>query len=220
MYAIIISGGEIVKVTITVHIESGLLEQVESLKAQTGISRDFELFLQRHLYPYIPIMQYRDYLRTALFRRAGIRSEGGDPRPWQEKPWLDHLLRQPVFARAYDPRPFDTGETNLNVYFLHRIAQFQQSGHVLFFLSPVNQALLTDLLKHPGYEENIHRIEQIMASIRAEYPGVEYLNLERALDPGLFSDNLHLTANGYARLATILWDHFVGKMPPQKSGGD
>jgi len=158
---------------------------------------------------YIPALAYRDYLRAALLGPAMTyaQAEGSTPVPWYEKPWLDSYLRQPEYLRGYDPAPMVMDDGNPNVFFLKRIAaQAAPDTHVLFFNSPVNPALLADLQRTDGYQANLRAIDQLMLELHRSYARVDYVNYTRAIADPLFVDHLHLTPEGYAQLAAMLWD--------------
>jgi len=48
-----------------------------------------------------------------------------------------------------------------------------------------------------------------MESLSVEFLGVEYVDLTQAIPDDLFCDNLHLTADGYRRLAERLWSEIL-----------
>lgn len=157
---------------------------------------------------YIPTLAYRDYLRAALLGPAMTyaQAEGSMPTPWYEKPWLDSYLRQAEYLRSYDPAPLVMDDSNPNVFFLYRIAaRAAPHTRVLFFNSPVNPALLADLQRTDGYQANLRAIDHLMLYLDQSYAGVDYVNYTRSIDDRLFVDHLHLTPEGYAQLAAMIW---------------
>lgn len=151
----------------------------------------------------LPITRYRDYLRAAILRTAGLErdEEGGEILPWYSYPDLRASLQRRKYQKAFDPSPFVMDDTNPQVYFLERIIAMEGGGNPLFFLTPINRELMRENVSEPGYRENLSRIDAFFAG-----KSVRYLNLHDAIDPSLFHDHVHLTPEGYRRLALLLWE--------------
>jgi lysophospholipase L1-like esterase len=90
-------------------------------------------------------------------------------------------------------------DANPQIYFLERIFAKTQGSQVLVYLSPVNQQLMDNYVQNQGYQDNVHRIDQWMAT-----QPVTYVNLEKAMDQRYFADHLHMTPEGYQQLASML----------------
>lgn len=164
-----------------------------------------ESFLEYSVYSRIPILKYREFVRAAIERKLGVRSqETGDPRPWFEKEYLMDALKAPVYQRQFDPSPMALDECNPAVYFLKRIAKHQSGKGLLIYMNPLNKALMKEETSAPGFVDNMNRLKAFLSQT-AEDDGVTYVDLTDAIPYHMFSDHLHLTADGYRLLADHLW---------------
>ncbi|MFZ5813970.1 MAG: hypothetical protein ACOY93_01530 [Bacillota bacterium] len=165
---------------------------------RVATDRSPSALFDRYVVPRIPLLAYRPVLKQRLmgWTRPG---ELHDTRPWTEKPDLPQLLAGPAYHWVFDPTPFDMTGANPQIYFLERILRLTRDSRPLLFLTPTNQALVKERVSHPGYQQNLDRID---AWFRRQ--PVTYRNWESALDPGLFTDHLHLTPEGYRHLAAML----------------
>jgi len=169
----------------------------------------FEAFLEYEVYPRIPILKYRDFIRASIERLLGARSrETGDPRPWFEKEYLREALKAPVYQRQFDPSPVILDDSNPNVFFLKRIVEHQRGKDLVIYMSPVNKALMREETQAPGFIRNMGAINTSMADMAQRY-SFTYVDLTDAIPYELFSDHLHLVADGYRLLAGILWQELV-----------
>ncbi len=184
------------------------LEQARS--ARTGanprkINEKIQEFLQYQVFPALPVLKYRDFIRDAIFRKIGVPRSTGDARPWYEKPYLPGLLKQAEYQRLFSPEPVVLDDTNPNVLFLEKIAERQRGKNLFVFMSPVNSELMKEEVSRPGYKQNLKEINAFMDQLARDY-SFHYRDLSDAIPQELFSDHLHLVSRGYQRLAEILWD--------------
>lgn len=186
-------------------------EHLESNIDDQGNVGQVESFLRRWVCPKIPLTRYKDYLQSYFWKHVlGLVRPGekGDTRPWSEKPYLKELLSQPVYQNEFSDRPFVMDDSNLNVFFLNKIIEAQKGSHTLMFLSPANTKLMGDKTGKPGYQENVRRIDGYFQA-----RPVHYINLQEKIDQAMFTDHVHLTAEGYEHLAEILWSEFQAVSP-------
>lgn len=151
----------------------------------------------------LPVTRYRDYLRASILRAVGLEREdqAGEILPWYSYPDLRAGLQRRRYQRAFDPLSFVMDDTNPQVYFLEKIVALEGGENPLFFLTPINRELMRENVSEPGYRENLARIDAYFAG-----KPVRYLNLHDAIDPDLFHDHVHLTPEGYRKLALLLWE--------------
>lgn len=150
----------------------------------------------------LALWQYRDVLRAHLLAPFGLgaSTEVIDVRPWTEKPTLKELMRQPLYQSVVDPRPLDLTEANPNVYLWNRMIERLEGSDVLVYFSPVNQGLMGEWTKEPGYQANVKQIDALFTS-----KPIRYVNWESGLlDDALFTDHLHMVPEGYQRLAAAI----------------
>lgn len=161
-------------------------------------------WFRRVIYPRIPVLRYRDFLRAAIDRYIpGLGpDEVIDTRPWSEKPGLPELLQAREYQRLFDDTPFVMDETNPQVYFTNRlIARARAEGSdLIFFLTPANSELMQANVAKPGYSANLRRIDEFFTA-----RPVRFVNLEGQISPRLFADHLHLVPEGYRLMASLLW---------------
>lgn len=163
-------------------------------------------FLEYDVFSEIPALKYRDFIRMAAEYRLGMASQViGDSRPWYEKENLKQDLQAPVYQKQFDPASFVLDESNLNVAFLRLIARHQQGKDLLVYMSPVNKELMSEETSAPGFVRNEARLSSFLEGEAADY-GFQYADLSDAMPYALFSDHLHLVADGYMALADILWN--------------
>jgi hypothetical protein len=127
----------------------------------------------------------------------------GDARPWFEKEGLVQVLQQPEYQQEFSDQPFDMSPANPEIYFWQKIIAHQQDKQTLIFLAAANQQLMADKVRNPGYIANLQQIDRYFQA-----QPVHYINVYGKINADLFSDHLHLTADGYNRLARLLWDNF------------
>jgi len=164
-----------------------------------------DLFIEYRVYSKAPVLKYRDFIRKAVEYRLGTASLAlGDARPWYEKEGLAEILKDPMYQRFYDPTPLILDESNLNVLFLDKIALHQAGKDLTVFMSPLNKDLMTEEASDPGYVANAAELRRFLETM-AETLGFTYTDLTYSIPPNLFSDHVHLTWEGYMKLADLLW---------------
>jgi len=164
-----------------------------------------ESFLEYNIYSRIPILKYRDFVRAAMERKLGVRSqETGGPRPWFEKKYLRSVLKGPVYQRQFDPSPMVLDESNSAVYFLKRIVEHQRDKGLLIYMNPLNKVLMKEETSVPGFVDNMNKLSAFLSQTAEDY-GFTYVDLTDAIPCHMFSDHLHLIADGYRLLADHLW---------------
>lgn len=181
--------------------------EYDLIRSQENKNRpgSIESFLEYNIYSRIPILKYRDFIRAAIERKLGVRSqETGDPRPWFEKQYLKDALKAPVYQRQFDPSPMVLDESNPAVYFLDRIAEHQRGKGLFIYMNPLNKALMKEETSTPGFVDNMSRLNVFLSQTAGNY-GFTYVDLTDAVPYDVFSDHLHLTADGYRLLADHLW---------------
>ncbi|HHV79795.1 MAG TPA: hypothetical protein GXX40_09355 [Firmicutes bacterium] len=187
------------------------LETYRSIAPDLARSREkqwssdpFDSYLEYEVYPRIPVLKYKDFIRAAVERKLGLRPiQEGDPRPWREKAYLKELLKQPVYRKTFDPSPLQLDDANPNVAFLKRIAEHQKGKDLLLFMSPINPELMQDEINEPGFVRNEVRLNSFLEDMACHY-GFQYIDLSGVISPDQFADHVHLTGEGYKSLARII----------------
>lgn len=153
----------------------------------------------------VTLWEYRDVIRYHL--GLGTTAEVADTRPWTEKPTLKELMRKPLYQRMVEPKPLDMTAKNPTVYLWEKIlTNLKATGtDVLVYTSPVNQALMGEWVSNPGYQANMQRIDDFFKGEPAKY-----VNWEKALPDSLFADHVHLTPEGYRKLAAMIGEQLLG----------
>ncbi|MHB0884759.1 MAG: hypothetical protein ACYC41_02585 [Bacillota bacterium] len=182
---------------------------VPSLKANGRIKPSgYADWFRRVIYPRVPILRYRDFLRAAIDRHipGSGPDEVADTRPWSDKPGLPQLLQAHEYQRLFDDTPFVMDESNPQVYFFDRlIARAQADGSDLtFFQTPANPELMKANVAKPGYAANLRRITEYFAA-----KPTRFIDLEGQISPRLFADHLHLVPEGYRQMAGLLWQDWL-----------
>lgn len=175
-----------------------------------GHKKDESLTERVHSYlvSHLNIYRYRYFLRQDLTRhyylarRIPLPSDAlGDARLWTEKPDLDKLLEQQEYKKGFSAEAFDMSEKNPQIFFLNKIITRQKNKQTLVFLAGINDVLLKQQVRQPGYIKNLELIDRYFTG-----KDVSYMNLQGKIDASLFSDHVHLTADGYRELSGILLD--------------
>lgn len=151
----------------------------------------------------ILIYEYRsfvsNYLRTLTNK---LLSQPVYPiLPWTKKVQaLKTLLNKEENKWYYTDKPIKTDESNLEIYYLNKIIDMQKGKNTLYFLAAMNDNLLGDNVLKPGYMKN-------MADINKYFNDKEvyFVDYNRKIDYDYFSDNIHLTADGYKHFAEKIW---------------
>lgn len=173
---------------------TSIIENPQATVSRTPVER-----LNAGLRRLVPLLAYQPVLKERLFRVAGSVKEVYDTRPWTDKPGLPELMKQYMYQRSFSPEPFDMTAANPQVDFLQRILAKTADHPPLIFLSPTNQVLMAENTAHPGYQANLRAVDAWFEG----KPAV-YRNWESALPDGLFTDQVHLTPEGYKVLAGMI----------------
>lgn len=186
------------------HVRENL--EANQTQSQSRVEADVNQLLWNHIAP----LHYRGFIKRAALQAghyligAGPLDDSiGDTRPWYEKPGLSDLLDQAEYERDFSTQPFDFSPGNPQIYFLDKIIDHQQGKHTLVFMAGVNQELMHDKVNDRGYVSNLQKIDNYFKS-----QPVQYIDLSGRIDSRLYSDQLHLVAEGNRKLAEILWDNF------------
>jgi lysophospholipase L1-like esterase len=111
-----------------------------------------------------------------------------------------------------DPKPLEMTMANPSVYLWDKILTNLKDADVLVYTNPVNQALLSPWVNDPGYQANVQRIDTFFKGEPAKY-----VNWEKAMPDSLFADHVHLTPEGYKKLAAMIGEQLLGST--KKYGG-
>ncbi len=167
---------------------------------------EIESFLEYSVYSRIPTLKYRSHIRMAAQYRLGTASQVlGDTRPWYEKEGLKQGLKPSIYQNQFDATPFVLDDSNLNVVFLRLIAGHLRGKELLVYMSPLNKTLMRQQTSTLGFMQNEDKLDSFLKEEAADY-GFQYVDLCDAISHDLFSDHVHLVANGYKALADILWN--------------
>jgi hypothetical protein len=173
---------------------------------------DLEPRVQQLVTNNVELYRYSAFLKKGLQNRyREVRGLGplddalGDARPWFEKEGLRQVLEQPEYQLGFSSKAFDMSINNPQIYFLDKIIAHQKNKHTLVFLAAANPTLMHEEVLHPGYINNLRQIDKYFAA-----QPIRYLNLHGKIDSHLFSDHLHLTADGHQGLAQLLWNNIEG----------
>lgn len=177
----------------------------------------FQRALHEDWLPHASLMRYKDYFRQKLHRlwlAARGRPVPDDAlddsrawyikKQWQESQGIDYgrFLRDPQLVASFTDKPFDLSESNWDVYFLNKILERQAGKRTWVVLTGTNHDLMKAEVEKPGYAANLQAIDRMMAG-----RSVTYVNLEGVIDGDYFSDHTHLTPEGYAKMADVLWPY-------------
>jgi len=171
---------------------------------------DIQNAVHRVLWDKVEMFRYSSFLKKGLLN-VGQEIRGakalddsiGDARPWFEKEGLREVLQRDEYQQEFSDQDFDMSANNPQVFFLEKIIDHQKNKQMLVFLAAANDKLMSDKVTTPGYVNNIKKIDNYFQD-----KPVNYINVYGKIDSDLFSDHLHLTADGYRELAKMLWDNF------------
>jgi len=162
------------------------------------------------LWDKVALLHYQGFIKKDILQASrAITGAGplddsiGDARVWYEKPGLRDLLNQAEYERDFSAQDFDLSNNNPQIYFIEKIIAHQQGKHTLVFMAATNQELMHDKVTAPGYVRNLQQVDNYFQS-----QPVQYLNVFGQIDSSLFSDHVHLVADGNRELAKLLWDSF------------
>lgn len=168
------------------------------------VSDEISRYVDHWMYSNIPVLKYKDYIQVfakdtmkALIHKPDTPEEIG---PWYEKPFLRELLSQYEYQRGYSTTPFDISANNPQIDFLNKILERQEGKNTLFFLAAINEPLVEGFFDKEKYNQNVALIGEYF-----EDKQVNYVNYNGKIPFDLFSDQIHLTPNGYRLLAEELW---------------
>lgn len=171
--------------------------------------------------PQLSLVRYKDYFRKRLYEQWLVYGRGqpipddalDDSRTWRvKKEWQESIgidynagLRDPQLVASFSAKPFDLSLDNIDVYFLHKLLSDRAGQETWVVLSDTNHELMADAVREPGYADNLRAIDRMMSG----FP-VHYVNLEGVMAGELFTDHTHLTPQGNAVLADMLWPWLNG----------
>ncbi len=160
--------------------------------------------IKKGLWDNIALLKYNDVLRLTVFQYLpGLKERVdalGDARPWYEKEGLAELLEGPEYQKGFNDKPLVMEQTNPQIYFLDKIMAHQKGKKTLVFIGGVNPELMADQVNKPGYKSNLTAIDNYFNSQE-----VSYINFQGKIDNQYFTDHVHLTAEGYQRMAKIIY---------------
>ncbi|MDD3270103.1 MAG: hypothetical protein PHX14_12365 [Syntrophomonadaceae bacterium] len=186
-----------------------VLPQLESNNYKK--SERLQLKVHNYIVSHLNIYRYRYLLRKDLEKRyyqacnIPLPDDSlGDAGIWTEKPGLNKMLQQQEYAKGFSAKSFDMSEKNPQILFLNKIIARQKNKQTIIFLAGINDVLLREKVRQPGYMQNLKLIDHYLAG-----KNVSYVNLQGRIDDSRFSDHVHLTAKGYQELSKILLDRYV-----------
>ena len=106
-----------------------------------------------------------------------------------------------AFEGEYDLSPLDP--QNVGVHFLMETVNFlrQQNVRTIAIMTPTNHGLLHDYIDGSEYRDNNLYLQRLLRR-----DGAEVVDLDRVFPTSEFYDDVHLTAAGQRKLASILSD--------------
>lgn len=157
----------------------------------------------------LTLFSYKDFIKADVIHRIdafhGIKRDDslGDNRPWYEKEGLKEALNTPAYQKGFSINAFDMSKTNPQICFLDKIARHQEGKKALVFLGPVNPELM-EQVNLPEYQDNLQQIQHYFSN-----DDWQYIDFHGQIDENLFTDHVHLIAEGYQVLARELGENFV-----------
>lgn len=155
----------------------------------------------------IPIFAYRGFIQYRFNNSAKSIFNGNSVQepvqPWTEKPYLYEYMQDEFIQKSFRDKPFDM-DTNPQAVFLDKIIQMQEGNDTIIFMAAANDLLLSDATSKPGYKENIEKVRSFFKN-----KDVTYIDFNGNIDYNLFSDHLHMTADGYKYMAEQLWNEVI-----------
>lgn len=196
-----------------------IVPQLESngFKTPKNPYETFQRALHEDWLPQLQLMRYKDYIQknaknwALQLRGRPIPDDAlDDSRPWFVKklergPEYEAYLQDEFLIASFTDKPFDLTENSPDVVFLNKIMERQKGKKTWIVLSGTNHDLMVGYVKEPGYAANLKSIEQMMGRMMEQHKGVSYINLEGVIPGELFTDHTHLTPEGNAKLADVLW---------------
>jgi len=175
-------------------------------REKTNLAQVIHHYLVRN----IAVFRYRLMIRklcqntfVSLVQGETASDAIGDAQVWTAKPDLPKLISQREYQMGFADAPFDFSTDNPQIYFLDKIFTHQKGKQTLVFLASTNPELMKEQVEKPGYQGNLHRLDNYFA----EQP-VQYINLQGKIDSSLFTDHVHLIPQGYRELSRILWQEY------------
>lgn len=112
---------------------------------------------------------------------------------------IAHRPTPDKFEGTYALDPLD--DRNVSVHFLRETVDLLRAHHIasLAILTPTNHTLLHDFIDAPPYVANLSYVRRLL-----KLGGVRVIDLDRRFRPNEFLDNDHLTADGNAKLTSLL----------------
>lgn len=196
---------------------SGYLQALPNLQANNSADQpSMPVMVHRFLWDQVEMFRYSGFIKKGLInigrQIAGAQPRDdaiGDARPWFEKEGLKQYLSRAEYQRDFSDQAFDMSPHNPQILFLEKIIAHQQGTHTLVFMAAANQELMYEKVSTPGYVRNLQQVDAYLQS-----QPVQYVSMFGKIDSSLFSDHVHLAADGNRELARILWDEFeIGVNP-------
>lgn len=160
--------------------------------------------IKKVLWDNIALLKYNDVLRLTVVKYIPVLKERvdalGDARPWYEKEGLKELLEEPEYQKGFNDKPVVMDQANPQIYFLDKIMAHQKGKKTLVFIGGANTELMAEEVNKPGYQSNLTAIDNYFNSQE-----IRYINFQDKIDNRYFTDHVHLTAEGYRRMAEILY---------------
>ncbi|SMB88061.1 hypothetical protein SAMN00017405_1827 [Desulfonispora thiosulfatigenes DSM 11270] len=154
----------------------------------------------------ISLFKYKDFLKKKaedIYKRETPHDPMGDARPWNEKEGLAEALQTPEYLLGFAPEPFVMTQENPQIYFIDKIIEQQKDKNTLIYLAGTNEVLMNEQVNTLGYQNNLKSIDNYF-----QYKPIKLLNLQNEIPEKYFTDHVHLTQEGYQKLASILWRNF------------
>jgi hypothetical protein len=120
---------------------------------------------------------------------------------WSEKPKLNKTLNLPENRWYYSDKKFNLSESNVQVYFLNKIAEIQKEKNTIVFMNAMNNELLAEATAKEGFKNNLTAIKKCFSDT-----GLNYIDYNNKVDYKYFSDHVHLLPDGYKFMAQDLWE--------------
>jgi lysophospholipase L1-like esterase len=176
-------------------------------------------------YALLPAYRYRDLwqfrafdstprkrlVSTVLSATAAIGEPPADPEDAEEQAELTAMMQSVRAAQRYNSlevRPSHPQARALRQLLAELSAQ--RSTRVLVFYLHENLAPIEAQLDVPHYQDSARRFSELVSQGLAGAPRARFTTLDARGFSGEYTDHIHLTARGYARLA----ERLAAELPP------
>ena len=169
-------------------------------------SRALSALLDEYVGQYWQLYHFRSDIKQAIFGEDDmarwLTARVEDVTGTSARRAAAHKPTPDRFIGTYDLTPLDS--KNIAFQYFEKTMRLLKDRHVraVAFLTPTNHQLLHEFIDTPEYDDNVSAIERA-----ASRYGVVTLDLDKAVPPGEFIDNDHLTVQGNRRLAELLAPH-------------